>query len=70
MITLDEHFGDWSILPLSAHSGIIRLKVNPATTVNTLTLLVPFLSANVGRDFKNHLVIVRQSGIRWIRTSD
>lgn len=70
VITLDEHFGDWSILPLSAHSGVIRLKVNPTTTTNTLNLLVPFLAANAERDFKNHLVIVRQSGVRWIKTSD
>jgi len=29
LITLDEHFGDWVILPLSKHPGVIRLKVNP-----------------------------------------
>lgn len=70
VITLDDHFGDWSVLPLSAHAGVIRLKLNPTTTANTLNLLVPFLAANTERDFKNHLVIVRQSGVRWIKTSD
>jgi predicted nuclease of predicted toxin-antitoxin system len=30
LITLDEHFGDWVIRPLSHHSGVIRLKVHPA----------------------------------------
>ena len=29
LVTLDEHFGDWVILPLSKHPGVIRLKVNP-----------------------------------------
>jgi predicted nuclease of predicted toxin-antitoxin system len=29
LITLDEHFGDWVILPLSRHPGVIRLKVHP-----------------------------------------
>jgi len=32
LVTLDEHFGDWVILPLSRHSGVIRLKVNPTTS--------------------------------------
>ena len=70
IITLDDHFGDWSILPLAAHSGVIRLKVNPTTSTNTINLLIPFLSGHEKRDFKNHLIIVRQSGIRWIKTSD
>jgi predicted nuclease of predicted toxin-antitoxin system len=26
LITLDDHFGDWVILPLKRHSGVIRLK--------------------------------------------
>jgi len=28
LITLDEDFGDWVILPLSKHPGVIRLKIN------------------------------------------
>ncbi len=70
IITLDDHFGDWSILPLVAHSGVLRLKVNPTTTTNTLALLIPFLTRYNKRDFKNHLIIVRQTSIRWIKTSD
>jgi predicted nuclease of predicted toxin-antitoxin system len=31
LITLDEHFGDWVILPLSQHPGVIRVKVDPTT---------------------------------------
>jgi predicted nuclease of predicted toxin-antitoxin system len=70
VVTLDEHFGDWSVLQLSTHSGVIRLKVNPTTSTNTLSLLLPFLANNTGRDFRNHLVIVRQTGSRWIRTAE
>jgi predicted nuclease of predicted toxin-antitoxin system len=69
VITLDDHFGDWAILPLDAHSGVIRLKVNPTTTTNTLNLLLPFLKKHQRRNFSNHLVIVRSTGIRWIRTA-
>lgn len=29
LITLDEHFGDWVILPLRQHPGVIRIKVHP-----------------------------------------
>jgi len=34
LVTLDEHFGDWVVLPLSKHPGVIRLKVNPTTSRN------------------------------------
>ena len=44
LVTLDEHFGDWVILPLSKHSGVIRLKINPTTSKNAINLLTPFLS--------------------------
>jgi predicted nuclease of predicted toxin-antitoxin system len=29
LVTLDEHFGDWVILPLSTHPGVIRLRGCP-----------------------------------------
>ena len=69
VVTLDDHFGDWSILPLTNHPGVIRLKVNPTTSNNILNLLIPFLEQNSGRDFSNCLVIVRTTGIRWITTT-
>ena len=34
LITLDEHFGDWVILPLNEHPGVIRLKVDPTTIMD------------------------------------
>ena len=68
VITLDEHFGDWSVLPLFHHSGVIRLKVNPTTTEMTLSLLLPFLKRHAQSDFNNRLVIVRERRNRWIRT--
>jgi predicted nuclease of predicted toxin-antitoxin system len=39
LITLDEHFGDRAVLPLSVHPGVIRLKVHPATSQNIIALL-------------------------------
>jgi predicted nuclease of predicted toxin-antitoxin system len=70
VITLDDHFGDWAVLPLSRHAGVIRLKVNPTTTENTLNLLLPFLKSHHDRDFRNSLAIVRSTGIRWITTAE
>ncbi|SRR6266567_763627 len=70
VITLDDHFGDWAVLPLSSHPGVIRLKVNPTTTKNTLNLLLPFLKNHHDKNFSNSLVIVRASGIRWITTAE
>jgi predicted nuclease of predicted toxin-antitoxin system len=58
-VTLDEHFGDWAILPLSAHPGVIRLKANPTTSNTVLSLLLPFLERAADRDFRNRLVIVK-----------
>lgn len=69
VITLDEHFGDWSVLPLTNHPGVIRLKVNPATTEHTLTLLLPFLKNHSDKNFSKNLIIVRSTGIRWIKTA-
>jgi predicted nuclease of predicted toxin-antitoxin system len=68
LITLDEHFGDWIILPLSRHPGVIRLKVNPTTSKNVLSLLLPFLRHHSPDQFKNHLVILSSKRAKWIST--
>ena len=69
LVTLDEHFGDWVILPLSKHPGVIRLKVNPTTSSNILKLLIPFLRIHSFGQFKNHLVILSQRRAKWIHTA-
>jgi len=68
-ITLDEHFGDWVILPLSEHSGVIRLKINPTTSNNAIKLLLPFLSLHSSAQFKNYLVILSPKRSKWIYTA-
>lgn len=68
LITLDEHFGDWVVLPLSRHPGVVRLKVNPATSKNVIDLLIPFLKSHSSEEFKDHLVIVSSKKTKWIRT--
>ena len=70
LITLDEHFGDWVILPLSFHSGVIRIKVHPATSNNVLGLLVPFLKKHKPDQFKDHLVILSARRAKWIYTAE
>ncbi|MBW1851898.1 MAG: DUF5615 family PIN-like protein [Deltaproteobacteria bacterium] len=69
LITLDEHFGDWVILPLSKHPGVIRLKVNPTTSKNVIELLLPFLRLHTSEQFKNHLVILSPKREKWIHTA-
>jgi predicted nuclease of predicted toxin-antitoxin system len=69
LITLDEHFGDWVILPLSRHPGVIRLKVHPTTSENVLKLLVPFLSLYSQEQFRNYLVILSEKRAKWIQTA-
>jgi predicted nuclease of predicted toxin-antitoxin system len=69
LITLDEHFGDWVILPLSRHSGVIRLKVHPTTSENVLKILVPFLSIHSQEQLRDHLVILSEKRAKWVRTA-
>ena len=68
LVTLDEHFGDWVVLPLSEHPGVIRLKVNPATSQNAINLLLPFLRLHSSEQFKNHLVILSSKRAKWVHT--
>ena len=68
LVTLDQHFGDWAVLPLSQHPGVIRLKVNPTTSKNVLELLVPFLRSQSPSQFKDRLVILSQQRVKWIAT--
>jgi predicted nuclease of predicted toxin-antitoxin system len=69
LITLDEHFGDWVVLPLSRHPGVIRLKVTPTTTKNILNFLLPFLHLHTPEQFKDHMVILSVKRAKWILTS-
>jgi predicted nuclease of predicted toxin-antitoxin system len=70
LVTLDEHFGDWAVLPLSRHFGVIRVKAHPPTAENVAALLLPLLSNRSPADFRNRLVIVSPRRLRWIRTAE
>ena len=39
LVTLDGHFGDWAVLPLRTHPGVIRVKVHPASTERMMQIL-------------------------------
>jgi len=69
LITLDEHFGDWVILPLSRHPGVIRLKVHPTISRKIIDILLPFLSQHNPEQFKDHLVIVSEKRAKWVLTA-
>jgi predicted nuclease of predicted toxin-antitoxin system len=69
LVTLDQHFGDWVVLPLSRHPGVIRLRLHPATSENVLKLLIPFLRLHTQEQFKDHLVILSKSRAKWILTA-
>ena len=69
LVTLDEHFGDWVLLPLSHHPGVIRLKVNPTTDQKVINVLLPFLHHHTRDQFKDHLVILSEKRAKWVLTS-
>jgi predicted nuclease of predicted toxin-antitoxin system len=68
LVTLDEHFGNWAVLPLREHPGVIRLKISPATPANAISLLIPFLRDRSQAQFQNSLVILSPKRARWIHT--
>lgn len=69
LITVDEHFGDWVVLPLSQHPGVIRLKVAPITSTKILNLLFPFLRRHTMEQFRDHMVILSETRAKWILTA-
>ena len=69
LVTLDEHFGNWVLLPLSHHPGVIRLKVNPKTDQMVMSILLPFLQQHTPDQFKDHLVILSERRAKWVLTS-
>lgn len=68
LVTLDEDFGDWAVLPLDRHPGVIRVKAVPTSTEMIESVLFPFLADCEDQEFSDRLVIVRSTGVRWIRT--
>ncbi|MCX7045904.1 MAG: DUF5615 family PIN-like protein [Candidatus Sumerlaeota bacterium] len=70
LVTLDKHFGDWTMLPLKHHPGVIRLEIEPTTTENARKLLLPLLAGHTQEDFRNYLLIAEEKRIRWIHTGD
>lgn len=70
LITLDGHFGDWAVLPLASHPGVIRVKVNPPTAENVLQILTALLSGHSAAEFQNQLVIASRGRARWRRTAE
>jgi predicted nuclease of predicted toxin-antitoxin system len=68
LVTLDEHFGDWTVAKLTGHAGVIRVKVHPTGSRNIEKTLIPFLERHAARDFQNVLAIVRPTAVRWIHT--
>lgn len=69
LVTLDEHFGDWVILPLSQHPDVIRLKVNPTTSKNVIEILLPFFRLHSSKEYKDHLIILSSKLSKWVRTA-
>jgi predicted nuclease of predicted toxin-antitoxin system len=67
-ITLDEHFGNWAVMPLREHLGVVLLKVHLSTHENAIIILLPFLKNPTQLDFLNRLVIVSSQRSRWIHS--
>ncbi len=69
LVTLDEHFGDWVVLPLCKHPGVIRIKVHPTTSYNIVNMLIPFLRENSSNSFENFLIILSPKRSKWVLTA-
>ncbi len=69
LITLHEHFGNWAVLPLGEHIGVIRVKISPVSPANVISLLLPFLRDRTQEQFRNNLVILSAKRARWVYTA-
>jgi len=69
LVTLDEHFGDWTVLPLKKHPGVIRVKIHPPATSAIAQRLLPFLRTHDQEQFANNLIILGKDRVRWINTA-
>jgi predicted nuclease of predicted toxin-antitoxin system len=69
VITLDKDFGDWVVLPLDRHLGVIRVKIHPPFARNIAEVLLPFLASHRQEQLQNHLVILSPTSARWIKTA-
>jgi predicted nuclease of predicted toxin-antitoxin system len=69
LVTLDGHFGDWVVLPLAEHFGVIRIKAHPTTTENISKVLLPLIANHRPEEFQNKLVIASIRRVRWINTN-
>jgi predicted nuclease of predicted toxin-antitoxin system len=69
LITLDEHFGDWAVLPLERHPGIIQLKIHPPLTEKLAERLLSFFILHEQSEFVNRLIILGPQRERWITTA-
>lgn len=70
LVTIDRHFGDWVVLPLSEHYGVIRVEAHPTSTANVAKLLLPLLANHSPAASRNKLVILSLRSVRWIQTKD
>jgi predicted nuclease of predicted toxin-antitoxin system len=70
VVTLDKDFGDWVLLPLDRHAGVIRIRIHPPLTASVAKLLLPFLATHHQEQFRDHLIILSSQSARWIKTSD
>ncbi|MEI6972636.1 MAG: DUF5615 family PIN-like protein [bacterium] len=66
LVTLDEHFGDWTFLKLGEHPGVLRIKSASTATDSILLVLLPFLQSHGAAVFANQLVIIAKHRVRWI----
>lgn len=70
LITLDEHFGDWAVLPLNNHPGVIRLKIHPPLTETLAQHLLSFLRRHEQPELANRLIILSSQRERWVNTAE
>ena len=70
LVTLDKDFGDWVVLPLNRHAGVIRVKIHPPLATSISEVLLPFLAAHRQEQFRNYLIILSSTSVRWINTAD
>ncbi len=66
IITYDEDFADQRLFPVGSHFGIVRLRVEPTTSEETISALSRLFTLYEPVEIHGRLTIVQRSRIRII----
>lgn len=69
LVTHDRGFGNWLMLPLKEHPGVIRIEPGSLKPEMVLEIILQILDTRDPEEFKNHIFIHKKGKLRRIKTA-